>query len=231
MSGSPPRTRRQRLEEREESILDAAHAVFAENGFDGAKMAAIARRADVAEGTVYLYFKNKNALLEAVIARFYARLTEGAQLGVQDIDDTLDRLSFLARYHVEQCMAEWHILELMIGLYRKMQDYEHRGYTFNKAYVAVFDQVYREGVARGDLRADVSLSTARDGFYGALEYSVRTLMLRGGGKARARIAASRAIDLFCHGVRSQNAKAEGFDDIEAVTRRLEAVAGRLEKRR
>ncbi|MEL7449891.1 MAG: TetR/AcrR family transcriptional regulator [Pseudomonadota bacterium] len=219
------------MEEREENILDAAHAVFAENGFDGAKMAAIARHADVAEGTVYLYFKNKNALLEAVIARFYARLTEGAQRGVTGTDGTFERLNFLARYHVEQCMAEWHILELMIGLYRRMQDYEDRGYTFNKAYVAVFDQVFREGVARGELRGEVPLSIARDAFYGALEYSVRTMMLRGGGKTRARRAASRAIDLFCHGVSAHNAQAEVSGDIEAVTRRLEAVARKLEKRR
>ena len=48
-------TQRQRLEAREEAILAAATAVFGESGVDGARMAEIARRADVAEGTVYLY--------------------------------------------------------------------------------------------------------------------------------------------------------------------------------
>ena len=47
-------TQRQRLEAREEAILAAATAVFGESGVDGARMAEIARRADVAEGTVYL---------------------------------------------------------------------------------------------------------------------------------------------------------------------------------
>ena len=47
-------TQRQRLEAREDAILAAATAVFGESGVDGARMAEIARRADVAEGTVYL---------------------------------------------------------------------------------------------------------------------------------------------------------------------------------
>jgi AcrR family transcriptional regulator len=65
-------TRRLRLEAREESIIAAAHEKFLECGFEGAKVAGIARRADVAEGTLYLYFRNKNALLAAA-ARVFAR--------------------------------------------------------------------------------------------------------------------------------------------------------------
>ncbi len=40
-------------------ILDAAAAVFAQKGFFTSRIADIADRADVADGTVYLYFKNK----------------------------------------------------------------------------------------------------------------------------------------------------------------------------
>ena len=65
-------TQRQRLEAREEAILAAATAVFGESGVDGARMAEIARRADVAEGTVYLYYKNKHELLEAARGSFLA---------------------------------------------------------------------------------------------------------------------------------------------------------------
>src|SRR5688572_20208073 len=44
-------------------ILDAAVAVFARDGFASAKVAAIAKRAGVADGTIYLYFPSKEALL------------------------------------------------------------------------------------------------------------------------------------------------------------------------
>ena len=72
-------TQRQRLEAREEAILAAAASLFSESGVDGTRMAEIARKADVAEGTVYLYYKNKHELLEAVVDRFWRELTKGAK--------------------------------------------------------------------------------------------------------------------------------------------------------
>ena len=53
---------------RREDILDAALKVFDRDGFEAAKMADIATEADVAKGTLYLYFETKMALLEGVVA-------------------------------------------------------------------------------------------------------------------------------------------------------------------
>ena len=75
-------TQRQRLEAREEAILAAAASLFSESGVDGTRMAEIARKAEVAEGTVYLYYKYKHELLEAVVDRFWRELTKGAKAAV-----------------------------------------------------------------------------------------------------------------------------------------------------
>src|SRR5258708_12210522 len=48
-------------------ILDAAIEVIAEHGFFHSRVAEIAERAGVADGTIYLYFKNKDELLMAAI--------------------------------------------------------------------------------------------------------------------------------------------------------------------
>jgi len=48
-------------------ILDAAVAVFAEKGFFVSRVSDIADRAGVADGTVYLYFKNKDEILASAI--------------------------------------------------------------------------------------------------------------------------------------------------------------------
>ncbi|MGX9355122.1 TetR/AcrR family transcriptional regulator [Roseobacteraceae bacterium S113] len=47
--------------------MQAALEIFDRDGFEAAKMEDIARQAEVAKGTLYLYFDTKNALLEAVI--------------------------------------------------------------------------------------------------------------------------------------------------------------------
>ena len=85
MAEARTRTRRQRVEQKEQAIIAAAREVFQEHGFDRAKIAEIAKLAGVAEGTVYLYFENKNALLLAVAAEFYDRLTRDAAEGISDL--------------------------------------------------------------------------------------------------------------------------------------------------
>jgi len=71
-------TQREKMVARETKILQAATKVFAERGVDGAKMAEIAKDANVAEGTLYLYYRNKQDLLAGVVGNFWRNLTEGA---------------------------------------------------------------------------------------------------------------------------------------------------------
>ncbi len=55
--------RRALAQKRQQQILQAAAQVFAEKGFNGATIRDIARAAGVSEGSIYLYFKNKQDLL------------------------------------------------------------------------------------------------------------------------------------------------------------------------
>jgi AcrR family transcriptional regulator len=50
-------------------ILDGAHKVFMDLGFDGASMGEIARAAGVSKGTLYVYFADKSQLFGAVVER------------------------------------------------------------------------------------------------------------------------------------------------------------------
>jgi AcrR family transcriptional regulator len=52
---------------RRQAILDAALVVFAEHGFEAARLDEVAARAGVAKGTLYLYFKDKQALFETLV--------------------------------------------------------------------------------------------------------------------------------------------------------------------
>lgn len=63
-----PRFQR-RKEERPGEIADAAFEVFAEKGYDGARVDDVARRAGVSKGLLYLYFRTKEELFKAVIKR------------------------------------------------------------------------------------------------------------------------------------------------------------------
>jgi AcrR family transcriptional regulator len=65
---SMPRTRKDVLTEfRTTEILQAAHRVFAEKGFDQATIADVAAAAGVAKGTVYLYYRSKREVYWAAL--------------------------------------------------------------------------------------------------------------------------------------------------------------------
>ena len=63
-----PRFKR-RKEQRPGEIADAAFEVFAEKGYERARVDEVAKRAGVSKGLLYLYFKTKEALFKAVIKR------------------------------------------------------------------------------------------------------------------------------------------------------------------
>lgn len=72
------RTWRQDPEGRRGRVLDEAAIEFGRLGYGAARLAAIARRADVAEGTVYHLFGSKQGLVVAVGERFGAGLAAAA---------------------------------------------------------------------------------------------------------------------------------------------------------
>src|SRR5215471_8248317 len=61
-----PRWKR-RKDARPEEIVNAALEQFVERGFAATRLEDVARRAGVTKGTLYLYFKNKEALFKAVV--------------------------------------------------------------------------------------------------------------------------------------------------------------------
>lgn len=61
---------------RKTQILQAARAVFQEQGYARTRMADIARRAGLASGTLYLYYPSKEALAQALGDDYLKRLAE-----------------------------------------------------------------------------------------------------------------------------------------------------------
>lgn len=67
LRGKSSRVRKIEPAARREAILDAGLSVFAERGYEAARLDDVAERAGVAKGTLYLYFDDKEALFEEVI--------------------------------------------------------------------------------------------------------------------------------------------------------------------
>ena len=62
-----------------EKLLRAAAHCFAEKGYSGCSIADIARQAEVAQGTMYVHFKNKESLFKVMIKEEHALGAEKAR--------------------------------------------------------------------------------------------------------------------------------------------------------
>src|SRR5438270_10125504 len=81
-----------KAEETGQKILEAALALFREEGFDQATMRAIASRAGVATGAAYYYFPSKDAIVLAFYERSCAEMQpriEAALKGVRGLEARL----------------------------------------------------------------------------------------------------------------------------------------------
>jgi AcrR family transcriptional regulator len=63
-------SRREQADRRREQLLEVGLRLFAQRGYDATTIADIASEAGVAHGLVYHYFPSKEALLNAILARF-----------------------------------------------------------------------------------------------------------------------------------------------------------------
>lgn len=77
--GSSPGRRETRQAERRQAILAAALEEFAASGFAATRIDDVARRAGVAKGTIYLYFRDKESLFQELVRSMLGPVVAGIE--------------------------------------------------------------------------------------------------------------------------------------------------------
>lgn len=85
----------------EEKILAAARAEFLEKGYNGARMEAIARRADINKALLHYYFRNKERLFEEVFAYFFDQLLPALRMVVESQAPILDKIEQFIHHYID----------------------------------------------------------------------------------------------------------------------------------
>jgi len=113
---APRGPRRLAPEARRAAILRAALGVFAERGFEAARLDDVAARAGVAKGTLYLYFRDKEALFEALIRTAVSPVMErlAALAGAADLPPMEALAAFLRLFETEVLGTERKLLLRLI---------------------------------------------------------------------------------------------------------------------
>ncbi|HTV65342.1 MAG TPA: TetR/AcrR family transcriptional regulator [Bryocella sp.] len=183
-------------------ILDAAVAVFAEKGFFSSRIADIADRAGVADGTVYLYFKNKEEILMAAINTAFDAFMSLARTELKKLPDPAERLRRLAFLHLDAMGANRNLavvfqMELRQST-RFLSEFSHRHMI---EYLELVREAIRDGQAGGIFRREMSEKYAANCFFGALDEMVTSWVLSGHEFPLANVAGV-VVDIFLNGMRA-----------------------------
>jgi TetR/AcrR family fatty acid metabolism transcriptional regulator len=164
--------------DKREAILRAAIKVFASKGFFNSKVADIAGEAGVADGTVYLYFKNKDDILHSIFDRAMAEFIAEGKKELEGIAAPEERLKKIAELHLERLGADRDLaivfqVELR-GSTKFMQEFSASGFA---EYLDIIRLTFAEGQKAGVFRNDMKPVVCAKILYGALDEMVTNWIL------------------------------------------------------
>jgi len=153
-----------------EAILRAATRVFARNGYFSSKVADIARAADVADGTVYLYFKSKEEILHSIFDQNMAEAVAACRQLTEKLRDPREKLRRIAVLHLQRLGADRDLAVVfqveLRGSTKFMQEFSAAGFA---EYLNLLCQIFEEGQRAGLFRKDLNAKVVSKILFGALD--------------------------------------------------------------
>ncbi|NOZ95634.1 MAG: TetR/AcrR family transcriptional regulator [Acidobacteria bacterium] len=166
-------------EMKREKILRAAIEVFAKRGYFSSRMTDVAHRANVADGTLYLYFDGKEDLLQSIFDHVLTLFIERVQDEVEVVEDPVEKLRLLIRRHLEllggdPALAQ--VLQIEIRHSRRFLALATRGKLGE--YLNLIRGIIEEGQSLGRFRHDISAGLATQMVFGSVDELVMSWVLQ-----------------------------------------------------
>jgi TetR/AcrR family fatty acid metabolism transcriptional regulator len=189
---------------RKEDIINAAIKIFAQKGFYNAKVADVAREAGIADGTIYLYFKNKDDLL---ISLFETKMEEILQRFSQTLYDqksAKDKLYQFIHFHFQLIEEDQNLAEVFQVELRQsskfLKNYHNQKFI---DYLNIIGRIIIDGQNTGEFRKDIHINTMKLAIFGALDELARQWILCYEPRFHLQETASFLAEIFIKGLSPQ----------------------------
>jgi len=159
-----------RRERRRAAILRAAVDVFAKRGYTAARMREVAQSAGVADGTLYLYFAGKEALLIAILEEHAEGFLARAKRDANRVADPRKKLAAVVSRHLaslERDRALAHVFQIELRHSRRFLRQVARGQVAK--YLHLIERIVRDGAASGAFRGDIPPEVTARAVFGAID--------------------------------------------------------------
>ena len=185
--------------EKYNKILESAGAVFAQYGFHKATISQIASQAGVADGTLYLYFKNKDDILNQFInfktEMFFHKMHSEVQKG----NNAEEKLRYLIRCHLEEFQNDKNMATIFQSEARYLRDIESQIKNISKMYLDLLSDIIEQGQIEGSMRQDLFVGLVKRFILGAVEGVINT-WVSAGGRYDLIPMADPLVDLYLTGI-------------------------------
>jgi len=164
---------------KKQQILQAAVEVFGNSNFQSAGISEIAQKANVAEGTIYQYFKNKEDLFFSIPAQKTEAFCEELDLHIEGIHDALNKLRKLTWFYLYFFKTNPAYARILMLEMRVNKSF-FKSVTFER--VKVFNdrilELIKEGQEEGLIRKEMDGRVIREQLLGFLEHRVTRWLLK-----------------------------------------------------
>ncbi len=159
-----------RGEEKYRMILNAAKHVFAMEGFYNSKVSEIAREAHVADGTIYLYFKNKDDILISLFEEELNRIIITVKSKIEHIEDPREKIIVFCDNHLNMVESDRALAEVIQVELRQsnkfMREYKNKHFL---AYLNIIADIVAQGQEQGIFRTDIKPDICARMIFGSLD--------------------------------------------------------------
>jgi len=152
-------------------ILDAAVMEIARHGYFGTTVSTVARRAGVADGTIYLYFKSKEAVLVAIFERAMQRFYDEARPIVTRAGESAEeKLRRLVALHLSRLGEDRDLAVIFQVEFRHtLHILELLSRSGMRDYLGLIAQVIEQGKREGAFRSDMDPLFGAKAVFGVLD--------------------------------------------------------------
>ncbi len=174
--------------------------VFAKEGFYKTKVSGIAKAAGVADGTIYLYFKNKDDILRQFFSYLARHIFERFQEAIGQGDTAVEKLRNLINRHLQECQNDkdfTRVFQTESRQRRKLVKIEIE--KISKTYLALLKQIIKQGQAEGTMRKEIPLDLSARLILSAVDGVVNNWVL-GGCKYNMQTTTEPLVDLLVNGL-------------------------------
>ncbi|WP_110927157.1 TetR/AcrR family transcriptional regulator [Bacillus massiliglaciei] len=159
-------------------IIDAAVIVIAENGYHQAQVSKIAKQAGVADGTIYLYFKNKEDILISMFQEKMGYFVEQIQEDLKGIHKASDKLSVFIHKHFKILSEDANLaIVTQLELRQSNKELRMRINDSLRGYLGVIDEIIQEGIENKEFSDSLNRKLARQMIFGTIDETVTTWVM------------------------------------------------------